>query len=139
MKIEINKLVKLNACLDGLNYILANKLQNFEFCEKSEIIVDQESEFKFIEWLMGKDKTIKIKSLSCGLQQIVYDENGNKTSYTNTYGKVERWTYDDNGNKTSYTNTDGKVASWIYDEKGILCEVFSSAGFKKIKSTIKIK
>ena len=47
-----------------------------------------------------------------------YDDKGNKLSHKHSNGMTESWTYDELGNILSYTDYDGKTESWTYDDKG---------------------
>ena len=118
MKINLNKLVTLGACIDGLNYILVNKLQDMEFKKDSEVIVETQDEFDFVNWLCDNDKDVIIKSLTFGNQKIEYNEQGLQTKVTYPSGRFE---------------------SWEYNEQGELIKVGKSSKINNVNFTLKIK
>ena len=58
----------------------------------------------------------------------VYDTQGNKIYYENSYGFWEKYKYDTNGNIIYYENSYGYWRKWEYDEQGKIIYYENSDG-----------
>ena len=99
MRITKKILKKLNACQDGIDFMVRNNLEGYDWDKIDAIEGDYKS---FISWLRG------FKNL-----KFVDD----KLTYKNSYGRSKEFTYDEKGNKLTYKNSSGFSEEYTYERK----------------------
>ena len=135
------KLVKAEACEDGIKYYLDNQKKIDEMIASGKILVNTYKEFNNFSWAIN-EKIIKVKEFkyenSSGYwKKSTYDKNGNKVKYEDSKGYWNKYTYDKNGNKIKFKDSDGYWEKWIYDKNGNKVKCEDSKGYCRNYSTDK--
>ena len=119
MKITVDLLKKLKACLEGIaKFNNTVELHDIDLTKNSEIIVGDQKLFSDINWLIknlrGKLKINKLiyKINNTIFYEYTYDEKGNRLTSKNSDGYREKWTYDDKGNMLTYENSYGDLMDY---------------------------
>ncbi len=104
--VTLELLKKLEACDDGLDFFLRNKLEGFPLNRLHEIEGDYNC---FVSWLKRTlDET----------KWWEFDQNGNKVKEAYPYGDVWKYEYDASGNMTKQVDWKGRPTEYEYDQSG---------------------
>ena len=123
MNLTLKWLEERDACKEGIDFVVRNKLIGFPLDKLVEIDGDCDG---FVEWIMSvieviyeydsNRNVIHFKDSHGFEKWYEYDSNGNET-HSKSSGGYETWhEYDSNGNETLYRNSMGFVNRMDYDE-----------------------
>ncbi len=113
MKRRIKKILKEDIQKQFLNKIILLMKDDYPIYKKLDDYGFNLSDQELIYVLSGIfGETVEIEDNS------IYDDNGNKIYYEDSYGFWIKQGYDQNGNQIYYERSDGFWEKWGYDENG---------------------